>query len=209
MKSLFESMNQSFERKFNSLKEGNCSECDDIRFNDDTDYEVDESCDARKARIKEACRGKSLNEDTSDTSVEGWTITIDDNELDKYDRDSSGYSVERFNRGDGSFTTVYGGKFDDAFKVLKSIISKHPKGNQYNIDYSPSVGYSNTIVRAVKNVVPSRALEDKIKSALESEKSVNYVTNAQFDYNKHPGVESILYVNMKDGSEFRVSISRK
>lgn len=56
MKSLFESMNQSFERKFNSLKEGNCSECDDIRFNDDTDYEVEDVHSDKKARIKEACR---------------------------------------------------------------------------------------------------------------------------------------------------------
>ena len=53
MKSLLESINQSFERKFNSLKEGNSPESDDIRFNDDTDYEVE---DAKKARIKEACR---------------------------------------------------------------------------------------------------------------------------------------------------------
>ena len=56
MKSLLESINQSFERKFNSLKEGNCSECDDIRFNDDTDYEVEESCDSIKKRIQESCR---------------------------------------------------------------------------------------------------------------------------------------------------------
>ena len=49
-------MNQSFERKFNSLKEGNCSECDDIRFNDDTDYEVEDVHSDKKARIKEACR---------------------------------------------------------------------------------------------------------------------------------------------------------
>lgn len=56
MKSLLESINQSFERKFNSLKEGNCSECDDIRFNDDTDYEVEDADNAKKARIKEACR---------------------------------------------------------------------------------------------------------------------------------------------------------
>lgn len=209
MRSLFESMNQSFERKFNSLKEGNCSECDDIRFNDDTDYEVDESCDARKARIKEACRGRSLNEDTTDTSVEGWTITIDDNKLSKASKESHGYEVNRFNYGNGTLTTVYSGSFDDAFKVLKGILSRHPKGNQYSIDYAPGNGYTSTVVRAVKDVVPSRVLEDKIKSALESEKSVNYVTNSQFDYNKHPGVESILYVNMKDGSEFRVSISRK
>ena len=209
MKSLFESMNQSFERKFNSLKEGNCSECDNITFNDDTDYKVDESCDARKARIKEACRGRSLNEDTSDTSVEGWTITVDDKELGDYSKDSTSYSVERFNYGDGSFTTVYRGTFDDCYEVLKGILSKHPKGNMYTIEYEPKHGYSTTVTKARKNVVPARDLENKIKSALESEKSVNYVTTAQFDYKKHPGVESILYVNMKDGSEFRVSISRK
>ena len=56
MKSLLESINQSFERKFNSLKEGNCPECDDIRFNDDTDYEAEESCDSIKKRIQESCR---------------------------------------------------------------------------------------------------------------------------------------------------------
>lgn len=56
MKSLLESINQSFERKFNSLKEGNCSECDDIRFNDDTNYEVEDAHNDKKARIKEACR---------------------------------------------------------------------------------------------------------------------------------------------------------
>ena len=56
MKSLLESINQSFERKFNSLKEGNSPESDDIRFNDDTDYEVEDVDNAKKARIKEACR---------------------------------------------------------------------------------------------------------------------------------------------------------
>ena len=56
MKSLLESINQSFERKFNSLKEGNSPESDDIRFNDDTDYEVEDVHNAKKARIKEACR---------------------------------------------------------------------------------------------------------------------------------------------------------
>ena len=56
MKSLLESINQSFERKFNSLKEGNSLESNDIRFNDDNDYEVEDVHNAKKARIKEACR---------------------------------------------------------------------------------------------------------------------------------------------------------
>lgn len=56
MKSLLESINQSFERKFNSLKEDNSLESNDIRFNDDTDYEAEDVHNAKKARIKEACR---------------------------------------------------------------------------------------------------------------------------------------------------------
>ena len=56
MINLIENMNSSFERKFNSLKEGNSLESNDIRFNDDTDYEVEDVHNAKKARIKEACR---------------------------------------------------------------------------------------------------------------------------------------------------------
>ena len=62
MKNLIESMNSSFERKFNSLKEGNCSECDNIRFNDDTGYEVEDVHNAKKARIKEACRRGAIEQ---------------------------------------------------------------------------------------------------------------------------------------------------
>ncbi len=62
MKSLLESINQSFERKFNSLKEGNSLESNDIRFNDDTDYEVEDVHNAKKARIKEACRRGAIEQ---------------------------------------------------------------------------------------------------------------------------------------------------
>ena len=67
MKSLLESINQSFERKFNSLKEGNSLESNDIRFNDDTDYEVEESLsdalfeasyDDRMQKIDDILKGK-------------------------------------------------------------------------------------------------------------------------------------------------------
>ena len=55
-------MNSSFERKFNSLKEGNSLESNDIRFNDDTDYEVEDVHNAKKARIKEACRRGAIEQ---------------------------------------------------------------------------------------------------------------------------------------------------
>ena len=62
MINLIESMNSSFERKFNSLKEGNSLESNDIRFNDDTDYEVEDVHNAKKARIKEACRRGAIEQ---------------------------------------------------------------------------------------------------------------------------------------------------
>lgn len=62
MTNLIESINQSFERKFKSLKEGKCPECDDTRFNDDTNYEVEDVHNAKKARIKEACRRGAIEQ---------------------------------------------------------------------------------------------------------------------------------------------------
>ena len=62
MINLIENMNSSFERKFNSLKEGNFLESNDIRFNDDTDYEVEDVHNAKKARIKEACRRGAIEQ---------------------------------------------------------------------------------------------------------------------------------------------------
>ena len=62
MTNLIESINQSFERKFKSLKEGNSLESNDIRFNDDTDYEVEDVHNAKKARIKEACRRGAIEQ---------------------------------------------------------------------------------------------------------------------------------------------------
>ena len=62
MANLIESINQSFERKFNSLKEGNSPESNDITFNDDADYEVEDAHAAKKARIKEACRRGAIEQ---------------------------------------------------------------------------------------------------------------------------------------------------
>ena len=205
MRSLFESMNQSFERKFNSLKEGNCSECDDIRFNDDTDYEVDESCDARKARIKEACRcGNSsiLTEaevDVPHISVDGWDIRY--RPIDEKFLSGNFWEVYAYipNSGATQTSIAYDLSYDQAIQKLESVLKNNPKYNRYGLSYSSTHGYVHDgLVTATRNYIPAEYVEDIIINALQSDPKVAISRDLSFDGKKHPGYEGLAYVRLKD-----------